>query len=67
MKKRSNRWLLFSSLVFQMAGLMYLAVFFGQKLDTAQGNAKPYFTLVFSVFGLIAILFLIVKQTKRLK
>lgn len=67
MNKRPNRWLLFSSLAFQMAIAMYAAVYFGQKLDQKQQNEKPYFTLIFSGLALIAVLFMIVKQTKRLR
>ena len=67
MSKRPNSWLLFSSLAFQIAIVMYFAVFFGQQLDEQQNNEKPYFTLTFSLFGLVAILVLIIKQTKRLR
>ena len=67
MDKRPNRWLLFSSLAFQIAIAMYVAVYFGQRLDQNQKNDKPYYTLIFSGVALIAVLFLIIKQTKRLR
>ena len=66
MKKQPNRWLTFSSLAFQIGAIMYGAVWLGQYLDTFYVNQKSLFTLALSVFGLVVIIYLIIKQTKHL-
>ena len=66
MKKQPNRWLIFSSLAFQIGAIMYGAVWIGQYLDTFYENQKSLFTLLLTVFGLVAIIYLIIKQTKHL-
>jgi hypothetical protein len=45
---------------------MYGAIRLGKYLDTFYGNQQSLFTLALSVFGLVAIIYLIVKQTKHL-
>jgi F0F1-type ATP synthase assembly protein I len=65
-KKQPNRWLTFSSLAFQIGAIMYGAIWLGQYLDTFYGNQQSFFALVLSVFGLVAIIYLIIKQTKHL-
>jgi hypothetical protein len=45
---------------------MYGAIWLGQYLDTFYGNQQSLFALVLSVFGLVAIIYLIIKQTKHL-
>ena len=66
MKKQPNRWLIFSSLAFQIGAIIYGAVWIGQYLDTFYENQKSLFTLLLTVFGLVAIIYLIIKQTKHL-
>ena len=66
MKKQPNRWLTFSSLAFQIGAIMHGAVWLGQYLDTFYVNQKSLFTLALTVFGLVVIIYLIIKQTKRL-
>ena len=66
MKKQPNRWLTFSSLAFQIGAIMYGAVWLGQYLDIFYVNQKSLFTLALSVFGLVVIIYLIIKQTKHL-
>ena len=66
MKKQPNRWLTFSSLAIQIGAIMYGAVWLGQYLDTFYVNQKSLFTLALSVFGLVVIIYLIIKQTKHL-
>lgn len=66
MKKQPNRWLTFSSLALQIGAIMYGAIWLGKYLDTFYGNQQSLFTLALSVFGLVAIIYLIIKQTKHL-
>ena len=66
MKKQPDRWLTFSSLAFQIGAVMYGAIWLGQYLDSFFGNQQNLFTLVLTVFGVGAIIYLIIKQTKHL-
>ena len=66
MKKQPDRWLTFSSLAFQIGAVMYGAIWLGQYLDSFFGNQQSLFTLVLTVFGVGAIIYLIIKQTKHL-
>ena len=45
---------------------MFAAVRAGDYLDTAYGFQKPYATLFFLALALVAIIRLIIQQTKRL-
>jgi len=66
MKKQPNKWLIFSSLAFQMAIIMYVMVRLGYYLDSQSNPEKSLFTLLTSGGGLLAILWLIYKQSKKL-
>jgi uncharacterized membrane protein len=61
-KKQPNRWLIFSSLAFQIGIIMYGSVKLGIFLDAQYLTNR--FALVLSVFGLIMVLWLIYKQSK---
>ncbi|MFQ3340407.1 MAG: hypothetical protein ACI9TK_000058 [Flavobacteriaceae bacterium] len=65
MKKQPNRWFTFSSLAFQIGGIMYGTIRLGQYFDNYYGHKGNLFSLALSVFGLVAVIWLIVKQTKR--
>jgi uncharacterized membrane protein len=66
-KKQPNAWLVFFSLAIQIGLTMFLAVKAGDYLDTKYVTSKPWFTLGLCLFSLIAVLRLIVHQTKKLK
>ncbi|MGA0212057.1 MAG: AtpZ/AtpI family protein [Flavobacteriaceae bacterium] len=66
MKKQPNKWLIFSSLAFQIAIIMYVMVRLGHHLDSQSNPEKSLFTLLTSGLGLLAILWLIYKQSKKL-
>lgn len=65
MKKRPNRWLVFSSLALQMGILFYGAVRLGSFLDPVNAE-KKYFTMASCFLALVASLVLIIKQSKKL-
>ena len=67
MKKREkpNRWLIFSSLAFQIALIMWSAIRFGQYLDEKFLSTENQFVLLLCSVGLVAILWMIYKQSKR--
>ena len=59
-----NKWLMFSSLAFQIALIMWGTVRLGQYLDfRLQSSGKP-FVLILSLLGLVSILGIIFKQSK---
>lgn len=63
MKKQPKQWLVFSSLAFQIAIVMYLAIKAGKWLDNYFEQNK-FWTLVLCVIGIISILILISRQSK---
>jgi len=65
-KKQPNRWLTFSSLAFQIGAIIYGTVWIGQYLDIFYENQKSLFTMLLTVFGMVVIIYLIIKQTKHL-
>ena len=68
MKKREkpNRWLIFSSLAFQIALIMWSSIRLGQYLDEKFLSTENQFVLLLCSVGLVAILWMIYKQSKRL-
>lgn len=67
MKKQPNRWLVFSSLFFQIAIIMYIFIKIGKYIDSKLSINQDFYSLIFSAGGVIIILFLISNQTKNLK
>lgn len=67
MKKRPNRWLIFSGLAFQIALVMFVFIEFGQWLDAQQETKHNTYSLIAGCLAMICILYLISKQTKNLK
>tara|TARA_Y100000768_G_scaffold292294_1_gene226221 strand:- start:969 stop:1172 length:204 start_codon:yes stop_codon:yes gene_type:complete len=67
MKKQPNKWLVFSSLFFQIAIIMYLFIKIGAYIDSKYSFNNDFYSLIFSAFGIIVILFLISNQSKKLK
>ena len=65
MKKQPNKWLIFSSLAFQIAIIMYGAIQFGTYLDRTYTLPNKLATLLLSGFGLLTILWLIYRQSKK--
>ena len=67
MKKQPNKWLVFSSLFFQIAIIMYIFIKIGKYIDSKLRINQDFYSLIFSAGGVIIILFLISNQTKNLK
>jgi len=63
--KKPNRWLTFSSLAFQIALIMWCSIRLGQFLDQKVQSTGKGFVLLLSSLGLVAILWIIYKQSKR--
>ena len=62
-KKQPNRWLVFSSLAFQIGIIMYASTQLGNFLDEKFSTTS--FALISSVLGLVVVLWLIYRQSKR--
>ena len=62
-KKQPNRWLVFSSLAFQIGIIMYASIQLGNFLDEKFSTTS--FALISSVLGLVMVLWLIYRQSKR--
>jgi len=67
MKKQPNKWLVFSSLVFQIAIIMYFSIEIGSFLDSKYNSGENIYSLLFSVIGIVLVLYLISSQSKRIK
>ena len=65
MKKQPNKWLIFSSLAFQIAIIMYGAIQLGTYLDRTYTLPNKLAILLLSGFGLLTILWLIYRQSKK--
>ena len=50
----------------QMGVTIYLAVYFGKKMDVAYPNEKNLYTLIFTLVGLVIAMYMVVVQTKKL-
>ena len=57
-----NRYFRYTNLAFQMAVIIGLAVWGGQKLDNHYGNKTPWFTIVLSLTGIFASLYIVLKD-----
>ncbi len=65
MKKQPNRWLIFSSLAFQIAIIMFGAIQLGSYLDSKYNLPNKLASLILSSFGLVTILWLVYQQSKK--
>ena len=61
-----NKWIQFSNIGIQMAVTIVLCVLLGQWLDEKCPNLYPLFTVVLSLFGVFASLYLVYKQVKAM-
>lgn len=66
-KKQLNKFIRFSGIGIQIGVTMYLAAYFGKKLDVYYGNEKKLITLVFVVFGMVASLVSLLAQVKKIQ
>lgn len=52
----------YSGMAFQMIGVILLTTFGGVKLDKVTGWKTPVFTIVLSLFGVFAAIYLMIKD-----
>lgn len=68
-KKEKNqylKYLVLMGIAAQMGVTIYLAAFFGKKLDILYPNEKNYYTMLLTVLGVFISLYILVKQLDRL-
>ena len=65
-KNRLKNWAILSGIAFQMGATIFLCAWAGKKLDEHYGNEKNWFTIGLVLFGLVASIYLVLKQLKRL-
>lgn len=61
-RKQPNPFIRFSNIGFQMAATIGLGAWGGSKLDERYQTKKPYFTIVLSLLGIAAALYLVIKD-----
>lgn len=64
-KSQLKNWAFFSGIAFQMGGTIFVCAWIGRKLDERYPMEKNWFTLGFVLFGLVASVYLVLKQLKR--
>ncbi|MDX1754297.1 Putative F0F1-ATPase subunit Ca2+/Mg2+ transporter [Salinimicrobium sediminis] len=65
--KRSQlkNWAIFSGIAFQMGATIFVCAWIGRKLDERYPMEKNWFTIGFVLFGLVASVYVVLKQLKR--
>ena len=65
-KKNGSKFIKFSSLGVQMIVLIGGGAWGGQLLDDKMQNEKPIFTIVFSLLGIFASLYFVIREANKL-
>jgi hypothetical protein len=65
--KQPNPFLRFSTMAIQMAVVIGVAVWGGQKLDERSQRKTPIYTIILSLLGIIAAMYLALKDFIRPK
>lgn len=61
-KKKVDAWIRYSTLGIQMGGTIAFFTWLGTWLDKKTGWSTPVWTIVLSLFGVIASLYLVVRE-----
>ena len=65
-KGQLNKYLQLTSIAFQMGATIYLAAYFGKKLDIYFQNEKKIFTLLLVLLGLAVSIWNVLRQLKKI-
>lgn len=65
-EKRKTTVYLFTGMAIKMALVIYLGIYFGQKIDQRTGFEVPWFTLVGSLAGVGASFYFVVQDLRKL-
>lgn len=61
-KKQPNSFIKYTGIAMQMLAVIGVSVWLGNYLDTKNNTLKPYYTLVFSLIGIFASIYLAIKD-----
>jgi len=61
-KKPLNKYIVFSSIVFQMGITIAIGAFFGQWLDSKYPNEYSLYTVIFSLLGVFGSLYMVINK-----
>jgi F0F1-type ATP synthase assembly protein I len=61
-KKQPNNFIKYTGLAMQMLAVIGITVWLGNYLDEKNNNPKPYYTLVLSLIGIFASIYLAIKD-----
>ncbi|MCY2686566.1 AtpZ/AtpI family protein [Salinimicrobium sp. TH3] len=64
-KSQLKNWAVFTGIAFQMGATIFICAWIGKKLDERYPMEKNWFTIGFVLFGLVASVYVVLKQLKR--
>ncbi len=67
LNKGVNQFAKYSSLAFQMGGIIFLTVWGGKKLDELLDNQNQVFTIILSLFGVVSAIYVAIKDFINMK
>lgn len=65
-QKPHNRWIVLTGAGIQMGVVIFITALLGDKIDDYLENSKPWFTLIFVLFGVFVSIYLFIKQVQNL-
>jgi membrane protein DedA with SNARE-associated domain len=63
-QKLPSDFIRYSGMAAKMAIVILAGVFGGQKLDYAQQNEKPIFTIIFSLASVAVAIYIVIRETQ---
>lgn len=65
-KSQLRNWAIFTGIAFEMGGTIFVCAWIGRELDERYPSNKNWFTIGLVLFGLVASIFLVLQQLKRM-
>ncbi|WP_456376463.1 AtpZ/AtpI family protein [Lutibacter sp.] len=66
-KEQLNKYIQLTGVAFQMGITIYLGAYFGKWLDEKYVVENSIFTIIFSLLGVFAALYYVIKQVQKIK
>lgn len=63
----SNKYLKFTGIAFQLAALLFLAIWGGSKLDEKMGNETQYMTVLFVIIAFTGFMYNLFRELKSME
>ena len=64
-KSQLKNWAIFTGIAFEMGGTIFLCAWAGKELDERYSSGRNWFTIGLVLFGLVASIFVVLKQLKN--